>query len=77
MSAIALLLSLLLMAASQDAKPVYPQAEVTSPRIQVVVHVPDRTHRSIHQQLGMQDDAVTTRMIEFAKQVTQRTTTTP
>ena len=41
MSALALLLSLLLVAASQDASPVYPQAEITSPRLQVTVHLPD------------------------------------
>ena len=41
MSAFALLLSLLLVAASQEASPVYPQAEITSPRLQVTVHLPD------------------------------------
>src|SRR5829696_6045300 len=42
MPTIGLLLSLLLMAASQPASPVYPQAEITSPRLQVTVHLPDR-----------------------------------
>jgi hypothetical protein len=41
MSAVTLLLSLLLVAASQEASPVYPQAEITSPRLQVTVHLPD------------------------------------
>ena len=36
-----LLLSLLLAAAFQDASPVYPQAEITSPRLHVTVHLPD------------------------------------
>jgi len=44
MPVIGLLISLLLVAASQDASPVFPQAELTSPKIQVVVHVPD--HRA-------------------------------
>ena len=41
MSVLGLLLSLLLVAATQDASPVYPQAEITSPRLQVTVHLPD------------------------------------
>ena len=29
------------LAASQEASPVFPQAEITSPRLQVTVHLPD------------------------------------
>ncbi len=41
MATIALLLSLLLLPASQDAPPVYPQVDLLSPRLQVTVHLPD------------------------------------
>ena len=42
MPVLGLLLSLLLVAASQDASPVYPQAEITSSRLQVIVHDGDQ-----------------------------------
>ena len=41
MPVLALLLSLLLIEVSQDVSPVYPQAEIASPRMQVTVHLPD------------------------------------
>jgi hypothetical protein len=41
MGALAVLLSLLLLTASQDVTPVYPQAEIASPRLQVTVLLPD------------------------------------
>jgi hypothetical protein len=41
MPVLTLLISLLLVEIFQDVSPVYPQAEITSPRMQVTVHLPD------------------------------------